>query len=67
MNIIRVNGKKFRVRFNLRDFLQKARDCGYYVQFWIDAISINPIAIKERNQQVSVMGTIFSTASFVLV
>lgn len=68
--IIFLNGKPFEVRCNLFSFLQAAPksylngpDCG----LWIDAICIDQSNIEEKNQQVRMMGSIYSQALRVLV
>jgi hypothetical protein len=65
---ILVNGKLFRCRRNLSDFLNVARtkydaskEC-----FWIDAVCIDQDKTAERNQQVGQMGLIYSSAATVL-
>lgn len=59
---IMVNGRLFHARSNLHDALCALRLPHDSVMLWIDAICINQKSIVERNQQVGLMGQIFSRA-----
>lgn len=61
-NQITIDGKIFRVRRNLWDFLSMARKQYYSRPFWIDALCIDQDNILERNHQVKQMKQIFSQA-----
>ncbi|KAH8745391.1 heterokaryon incompatibility protein-domain-containing protein, partial [Hyaloscypha finlandica] len=58
-----LDGKPFKVRKNLWQFLQKMRQQGSLELFWIDAICIDQENVQERNHQVSLMKDIYSKAS----
>lgn len=70
---ILLNGKRFRVRQNLFDFLQlmharsrtAALDTTSSVLFWIDSLCIDQSKTIERNHQVAQMGTIYRNAASV--
>lgn len=64
---IHVNGKPFKVRTNLWDFLQIARRHYAEQPLWIDAICINQENHSERAQQVTLMGEIYALSKQVLV
>jgi len=55
-----LDGKPFKVRKNLWQFLQKMRQQGSLELFWIDAICIDQENVQERNHQVSLMKDIYS-------
>lgn len=73
---IEVNGRLFNIRQNLHDFLTQVRldqimrtlNPSHRYQragpklFWIDALCINQEDVPEKNQQVALMGKIFSKA-----
>jgi hypothetical protein len=65
---IMLNGKKFRCRKNLSDFIKAA--CSEHSMMsealWIDAICIDQQNDLERNQQVAYMGDIYSKAAGVI-
>jgi hypothetical protein len=65
---ITIDGKRFLVRENLRNFLDRIEDGGedFIRPLWIDAICIDQTKVAERNEQVKIMGQIFSAASLVL-
>ncbi len=60
---ILLDGHVFVVRQNLWDFLHIARQNYPGIAFWIDAVCINQDDIQERNQQVSLMSTIYGYAA----
>ncbi|RDW66342.1 hypothetical protein BP6252_09977 [Coleophoma cylindrospora] len=64
-----VNGVLVEVRENLHDALEAlyATCNGKDRLLWIDALCINQINLLERNHQVKIMGSIYSTAQQVLV
>ena len=59
---ILLSGRRFNVRQNLLRFLERARHSYKERKFWIDAICIDQTNIAEKNQQVGLMGRIYSTA-----
>lgn len=66
-HIILVNGRRFRVRQNLFNFMKSFRSPSngdFYL--WIDQICINQENIHERNNQVRWMGQYYSRAICVL-
>ena len=65
-NII-CNGKRLAVTQTLLEALQRFRDLDHEVTLWIDQICICQERIKERNQQVQLMGRIFKGARKVIV
>ncbi|KAF4951963.1 hypothetical protein FGADI_7079 [Fusarium gaditjirri] len=64
---ILLNGYSILVRENLLQFLQHARDSGWYKNLWIDALCINQEDNDEKVHQVGLMGTVYSLASNVLI
>ena len=63
-----INGKLFRVRGNLYDFLVVARLRRMPGQWlWIDALCINQEDVAERNHQVQQMGQIYRNARMVII
>ena len=74
MRVIKLNGRQFRVRKNLWDFLYTARfksnasGTGYAtVRWWIDAICIDQTNFVEKGQQVRIMGEIYTGAKRVIL
>ncbi|KAG9385707.1 HET domain containing protein [Pyrenophora tritici-repentis] len=65
--MIMLNGRPFRVRQNLWDFLVQARSHNLTTMLWVDALCIDQSQVKERNHQVSMMGRIYSGANYVIV
>jgi hypothetical protein len=66
--VIRVDGKLFRVRQNLLDFLHIARQNKDATKvYWIDALCIDQSNVLERNHQIAQMGQIYSSAACVHV
>lgn len=74
--VIMMNGHPLRIRKNLFDFLCMARHnatrtewslerLDLQIPFWIDALCIDQMNLKERNHQVAQMGYIYSQASCV--
>ncbi|EMC99613.1 hypothetical protein BAUCODRAFT_40396, partial [Baudoinia panamericana UAMH 10762] len=61
------NGRRLAVTQTLLEALQRFRDPVNTVTLWIDQICICQERIKERNQQVSMMGDIFTNARKVIV
>ncbi|PZD28569.1 HET domain containing protein [Pyrenophora tritici-repentis] len=53
--MIMLNGRPFRVRQNLWDFLVQARSHNLTTMLWVDALCIDQSQVKERNHQVSMM------------
>jgi hypothetical protein len=66
--VISLNGQDFVVSKNLHDLLTVLRD-GLHDQrqFWIDQVCINQLDVYERNNQVSLMSYIYSSAESVYV
>jgi hypothetical protein len=69
---ISLNGKSFRVRQNLFDFLEHMRSrpttsSNTTQLIWIDALCIDQSSINERNHQVAQMGLIFRSATLVKI
>jgi hypothetical protein len=64
-DLITLEGKHFRVRRNLWQFLQQL--CGRFskLRVWLDYICINQQDIEERNFQVSMMDQIYHSADAV--
>ena len=62
---ILIDGKPFLIRQNLWNFLRRVRECEDLL--WADAICINQNDAKEKSEQVALMGSIFSSASTVIV
>ncbi|KAI4863254.1 heterokaryon incompatibility protein-domain-containing protein [Hypoxylon rubiginosum] len=67
---IHVNGEPFPVTENLHNALWQFRSscavlsdgCNSQIPLWVDSICINQKDVNERNQQVSMMGSIYSLA-----
>ncbi|OAL43075.1 heterokaryon incompatibility, partial [Pyrenochaeta sp. DS3sAY3a] len=64
---ILINGKTFKVRRNLWDFLRVAQTKLFNNFLWIDALCIDQQNTQERNHQVQQMGNIYSRAKTVLL
>ncbi|EPE32048.1 hypothetical protein GLAREA_12130 [Glarea lozoyensis ATCC 20868] len=64
---IYVGGIPIHVTQNLFDALRDLRDTYRTQRLWIDAICINQAHEAERNQQVSIMGTIYSKAKHTVI
>ena len=64
---IQVDDHRFYVRRNLWKLLHIVRQRGEIQPLWIDAICVNQSNVKERNQQVSMMGDIYRNAEEVIV
>ncbi|KAK4580061.1 hypothetical protein LTR86_000263 [Recurvomyces mirabilis] len=64
---IACNGKRLAVTQALLEALHRFRDPMHSVTLWIDQICICQERVKERNQQVSIMGDIFKAARKVIV
>lgn len=64
---ITCNGKRLAVTATLLEALQRFREPHEPVTLWIDQICICQERIKERNQQVQLMGKIFKGARKVIV
>ena len=63
-----IDGKSFKIRDNLRLFLDRVRSerQDFVRPMWIDAICIDQTSTTERNEQVKIMGQIFRAATLVL-
>lgn len=61
------NGKRLAVTQTLLEALHRFRDPNELVTLWIDQICICQERVKERNQQVQLMGQIFKGARKVIV
>ncbi|KAK4540746.1 hypothetical protein LTR36_008961 [Oleoguttula mirabilis] len=64
---ISCGGKRLTVTRTLHEALQRFRDTDKTITLWIDQICICQERIKERNQQVQMMGDIFRGARKVIV
>ncbi|KAH7322449.1 heterokaryon incompatibility protein-domain-containing protein, partial [Stachybotrys elegans] len=64
---ISCNGKSLLITENLHDALCRFREPDKVVTLWADAICINQIDLKEKNEQVPLMGRIYSQANKVKV
>lgn len=64
---IYLNGCLFHVRRNLSDFLRQAAQSLSMQPLWIDALCINQELLREKNIQVTRMGSIYHGARTVLV
>lgn len=62
-----IDGCSFYVRPNLHDALKTLRQPHSDRMLWVDAICINQIDARERDDQVSRMGTIYSCAATVMI
>ena len=60
-----LNGKAFKTRPNLYNFLKQKRYPDKDLSLWIDAVCINQNDVAERNYMVSIMDRIFSEAELV--
>ena len=67
MQEILLDGKVFKVRDNLWQFLHEMRKQHRRDRFWIDAISIYQTDMKERNHQVAMMKDIYTKVGLVQV
>lgn len=61
------NHRETRITTNLSDALRRLRDPHQTRRLWADAICIDQSNLKERAQQVQLMGSIYETATEVLV
>ncbi|KAF4952512.1 hypothetical protein FGADI_6747 [Fusarium gaditjirri] len=59
---ITVNDRTVQVRANLLDALKSIRKPTEDLQLWVDAICINQSDLKEKSQQVAMMGETFKNA-----
>lgn len=64
--VIKIDGKKHQIRYNLWLTLKQLRLTGEERVLWIDAICINQDDVKERNHQVSFMSSLYSKAHCVI-
>ena len=64
---IYIHGECVKIRPTLYSFLETMAAHGPRLGLWIDAICINQDDIAERNQQISIMGTIYKAAREVSV
>ena len=68
---LQLNGRMIQIRHNLWAFLDvlvakiRARQLSFQTLFWADSICINQVDLNEKNSQVGLMGTIYSSASMV--
>ena len=65
--VIKCNDKRKHVTKNLHDAVLHIRQDAKKRVLWIDQLCINQIDVQERNQQVSLMGDVFSNATRVIV
>ncbi|KAF5635408.1 heterokaryon incompatibility protein het-6 [Fusarium sp. NRRL 25303] len=59
---ITVDGRHVQIRMNLYDALKNIRKPTEDQRLWVDAICINQSDVKEKSQQVAMMGEIFTNA-----
>lgn len=64
---VTVNGETFFITTNLFAALKHLRQPDMEISLWIDSICINQLNTKERTQQVTQMGKIYSTAACVRI
>jgi hypothetical protein len=64
---ILVNGKAFNITTNLFHALRDLRDNHKVRRLWIDAICIDQSNVKEKNRQVSIMGSIYTLAQHTVI
>ena len=62
---IELNGSSFSVAWNLWHFLHQMTLCEKFQTYWIDAICIDQMNLRERNHQVQMMRQIYSNAESV--
>jgi hypothetical protein len=67
LHSIHIDDKPLQVRQNLWNFLHCARRNSLADYLWIDALCIDQSQLQERNNQVSMMGDIYSRAERVVV
>ncbi|KXJ88193.1 heterokaryon incompatibility protein-domain-containing protein [Microdochium bolleyi] len=65
--LVLCSGRKIRVPTSLRDILHSLRSPEHTLTLWADAICINQQDDAEKGHQVKLMGTIFASATRVLV
>ncbi|EKG20144.1 Heterokaryon incompatibility [Macrophomina phaseolina MS6] len=65
--VIRCDGHELAITQNLADALRRLSTVQRDAPIWIDAVCINQEDIAERNQQVNMMGRIYSSARAVVV
>jgi hypothetical protein len=64
---IQLNGVSFPIGRSLWTFLAQTRSRHQYMNFWIDALSINQANVLEQNHQVQMMRQIYSKAHSVWI
>lgn len=64
---INCDNKELRVTLNCESALRHLRLQDQKRTLWVDAICIDQTSVEERNQQVRIMGEIYSTASRVTI
>jgi Heterokaryon incompatibility protein (HET) len=64
---ITCNGQKLRIAESLHDALQHLRSPTAEIFIWADAICINQSNLKERGDQVQLMGRIYTQAQEVII
>jgi hypothetical protein len=62
-----VNGLSMIVSFNLHNFLLEMQTQGATEKFWVDQLCIDQQDVQELNNQISMMGEIYSNARIVYV
>jgi len=65
-HIIQIEGRSIAITFSLFSALKDLRHESQNRRIWADAICINQNDLEEREQQVSIMGTIYRAASRVV-
>jgi hypothetical protein len=64
---IQIDGKTTHITATLDLALRDLRDATRVLRIWADAICIDQSNIQERNQQVSLMGSLFATAQHTII
>lgn len=67
LSTIRVNGKQHEVTENLYSALRRLRQIDRKHFLWVDAICINQEDLRERSEQIKLMGDIYRNAKEVLI
>ncbi|KUJ19316.1 HET-domain-containing protein [Mollisia scopiformis] len=64
---IMIDGKRLEITASLESALRHIRDPRRILQVWADGICIDQNDVLDRNQQVSLMGDIYSTAEHTII
>jgi hypothetical protein len=63
---IELDGKRFHIRKNLGELLNRVRRPKSLIRVWVDAVCVDQDNIPERNSQVGLMSQIFGAATLVV-